>query len=296
MPSLNDEATWPREILDRDYNARASVPPAVFEEAIGRYRSDSEKVAGHLDFGDVVYDEESGQTLDIYGAGKTDGAQAEGLRPVFVFIHGGYWRLLSKQDSAFMAAMLDEQGIATAVVDYRLAPAVSLHEIVREVRAAIAFLWHQGRSYGLDPERIYVGGSSAGGHLAAAVVSGGWHEAFDVPSTVVKGAMPLSGLFHLGPIAHSFVQEWLSLDADAVEQLSPAELLPDAGCPLFIAYAQGEPAGFKRQSQAYARLWQEAGFPAQLVEVEGRNHFDLPLDLMDPDSELSRALIGMINR
>lgn len=285
---LGTEVELPRAEIDRDYNARASVPLEVFEAAMRDYRegSDAARVAcpGHLD---VVYDRQSGQTLDIYGLGDTP-------RPVFLFIHGGYWRALSKHDSAFMASTLAAHGIATAVVDYRLAPEVDLHEIVREVRAAAAFLWREGGDYGLDPERIYVGGSSAGGHLTGALLAGGWHRAFDVPETLIKGALPISGLFHLGPIAHSFVREWLPLDADDVASLSPALNLPASGCPIIIAYAEGEPAGFERQSVGYHRLWQAAGFPSTLLKVAERNHFDVVLDLAREDTELTRALLALI--
>lgn len=287
MSVLAQEASWPRETVDRDYSARASVTPEVFEAEMRNYRSRSEEMRAHASHLDVVYDAESGQTLDIYGTGSE-------LRPVFVFIHGGYWRMLSKHDSAFMAGMLADQGIATAVVDYRLAPEASLDEIVREVRAAIGFVWKNGRTLGIDPDRIYVGGSSAGGHLTGAVLSGGWHAGEGVPQDVIKGAMPISGLFHLAPIANSFVQDWVRLDDDMVRRLSPAENIPAVGCPIVVAYADGEPAGFSRQSGEYDRLWREAGFSSQLVEIAGRNHFDVLLDLASSDSELSRLLIQLI--
>lgn len=287
MSVLADEAGWPREIIDRDYSARASVTAEVFDAEMRNYRSRSEDMRAHASHLDVVYDAESGQTLDIYGTG-------EELRPVFVFIHGGYWRMLSKHDSAFMAGMLARHGIATAVVDYRLAPEATLSEIVREVRAAIAFLWMNGRALGIDPDRIYVGGSSAGGHLTGAVLSGGWHAAEGVPENIIKGAMPISGLFHLAPIARSFVQDWIRLDDEAVQRLSPANNIPSVGCPIVVGYADGEPAGFSRQSREYDRLWREAGFASQLVEVAGRNHFDVLLDLASDDSELSRLLVKLI--
>lgn len=287
MNILAQEGSWPRETIDRDYSARASVSPEVFNAEMRNYRSRSEEMRAHAGHLDVVYDAASGQTIDIYGTGPE-------LRPVFVFIHGGYWRMLSKHDSAFMAAMLANHGITTAVVDYRLAPDVTLDEIVREVRAAIGFLWKNGRQYGIDPERIHVGGSSAGGHLTGAVLSGGWQEEFGVPEDVVKGAMPISGLFHLAPIANSFVQDWLSLDAASVESLSPAANIPAVGCPIVVAYADGEPAGFKRQSSEYDRLWREAGFSSQLIEVAGRNHFDVLLDLASEDTVLSQALVKLI--
>lgn len=288
MTGLAAEADWPREILDRDYSARASVSAEVFEAEMRNYRSQSEaaqNVASHLD---VVYDARSSQTIDIYGAGTE-------LRPVFVFIHGGYWRMLSKHDSAFMAAMLAKHGIATAVVDYRLAPEVDLAEIVREVRAAVSFLWRDGSRFGIDSNRIFVGGSSAGGHLTGAVLSGGWHGAFDVPEDVIKGATPISGLFHLAPISRSFVQDWIRLDDQSVMQLSPAENLPHAGCPIVTAYAAGEPHGFKRQSAEYHRLWREEGFPSTIMEIDNRNHFDVVLDLADDQTALSKALLRLIN-
>ncbi len=286
--SLAAEADWARERLDRDYNARATISVAAYEAEMRRYRAMSDAAreadATHLD---LVYDEQSGQTLDIFGT-------TEALRPVFVFIHGGYWRALSKRDSAFMAGMLARHGIASAAVDYRLAPETSLTEIVREMRAAIAFLHKEGRRYGIDPERIFVGGSSAGGHLTGTVISGGWHEEFGVPEDVVKGALPVSGLFHLAPIAKSYVQDWIALDDAAVSALSPPENLPHKGCPIVLAYAAGEADGFKRQSIEFDRLWRQAGFESDVMEIPHRNHFDVILDLADEETALAQALLRLI--
>lgn len=286
--SLAAEAGWPRERLDRDYNARATISVAAYEAEMVRYRALSDAArdthATHLD---VVYDEQSGQTLDIFGT-------TEAPRPVFVFIHGGYWRALSKRDSSFMAGILARHGIASVAVDYRLAPETSLTEIVREMRAAVAFLWKEGHRYGIDPERIYVGGSSAGGHLTGTLIADGWHDEFGVPQDVVKGALPVSGLFHLAPIAKSYVQDWMALDDAAVKALSPPENLPRKGCPIVVAYAAGEADGFKRQSIEFDRLWRQAGFSSDVMEIPNRNHFDVILDLADEESALAQALLRLI--
>lgn len=290
MTPLEQEAAWPKAKLDSDYGARASVPAAVFEAEMQRYRALSEVARARVGtFFDVQYDPTSGQSLDIYGTKEGES------RPVFVFIHGGYWRSLSKHDSAFMAPMLAAKGIATAVIDYRLAPQVDLAEIVREVRAGLAFLWREGAQFGLDTDRIFVGGSSAGGHLTGTLLSGGWHSAYDVPRNIIKGGLPVSGLFDLAPVVKSFVQEWITLTPAEVKALSPAANLPQQGCPVIVAYAAGEPAGFVRQSREYARLWQEAGFPTQMLEIDGKNHFDVILDLTDPEAMLSQALIKLIS-
>ncbi len=284
---LAAEAGWPRAVLDRDYNARASVTAEAFEAAMLAYRARSEEVLPLRSHADVVYDPASGQTMDIYGTGSAP-------RPVFVFLHGGYWRMLSKDDSAFMARTLADRGIATAVVDYTLIPHADLPEIVRQVRAAVAFLYRKGAGLGIDPQAIHVGGSSAGGHLAGAVLARGWHGDFGVPEDVVKSALPISGLFHLGPVAASFAQEWLALTPEQVARLSPAMHPPASTCPVTVAYAAGEPGGFARQSRAYHHLLRQAGCDARLLEVPGRNHFDVLLDLAEPDTALTKALLAQI--
>ncbi|WP_119838852.1 alpha/beta hydrolase [Pseudooceanicola algae] len=286
---LASEGGWPADRLDADYQPRGTISEARFAAEMASYRSTSE--AMRAPFGrhfDLVYDRQSGQTLDLFGP--------EVLRdcPVFVFIHGGYWRALSKRDSAMMAGMLAGQGIATAVLDYQLAPGASLTEITRQVRAAVGFLWREGRGLGLDPQRIHVGGSSAGGHLAGAVLAGGWQAEAGLPEGVIASALPISGLFDLTPIAASAPQAWLSLSADDVAALSPIRNLPRRGAPITLAWAETDPAGFKRQSVAYAAAWAQAGFPARCLEVPGRNHFDILAELGDASTVLSRALIAQI--
>ncbi|MDV2966684.1 alpha/beta hydrolase [Nitratireductor aquimarinus] len=291
LAALRAEGTLERETLDRDYNARATVTAEHFNEEMRRYRQLSQPArAMNSATLDVVYDEISGQTLDIFGAAEP----GESLKPVFLFVHGGYWRALSKLDSSFMAPALAKHGIATAVLDYRLAPAVSLGEIVREVRQAIAFLWRRGAHYGINPQRIFAGGSSAGGHLTGMLLANGWQANAHVPENVIKGALAISGLFHLAPIAASFVQDWISLTPQQVTELSPAEDISRMGCPLIVAFAAQEATGFGRQSRTYHKLWREAGHECDFMEIPNRNHFDVVLDLADPETKLSRALVELV--
>ena len=289
MTSLAAETEWPLEILDQDYSARGTVSEEVFGADLGLYRrlSDEARVSVGKYF-DIEYDAESRQKFDVFGTEQGK------LRPAFFYVHGGYWRMLSKDDSSFMAPTLAAQGIATAVPDYRLAPTVGLGEIVREVRAALAFVWRNGEAFGLDRNRIFVGGSSAGGHLAGTLVAGGWHHEFGVPEDVVKGALLVSGLYHVGPAVKSHARDWITLTQDEIVRLSPAVNLPRRGCPIVVAYSAGESAGFARQSEEFARLWREAGFPSRLLTIENRHHFNVSNDLTDPNTELSRALHDLV--
>ncbi|RWR31001.1 alpha/beta hydrolase [Sinirhodobacter populi] len=287
LADLRAEGTRGRADLDPDYDARATVSGARFAALMAEYRAGTERCAHWLRHSGVVYDRQSGQKLDIYGPA------GQGL-PVFVFIHGGYWRALSRHDSGMMAGMLAERGIATVAVDYQLAPGATLTEILRQVRSALAFVFHEGRACGLDPARIHVGGSSAGGHLAAALASDDWQDGFGLPRDVVKSALPVSGLFELAPIAAAFPQDWLWLSEADVAALSPARHLPRPDLPVTVARAAAEAPGFERQSRAYAAALRAQGNPVTELEIPARNHFDVLMDLADPEAALSRALVAQI--
>lgn len=280
---LKDEANLPRAQLDADYTARATVNEADFARIMQQYQALSDK-AHHLPNprAGIEFCGETGLQLDLFG---TEPGQ---LRPVLVFIHGGYWRALSRGQSAFAAPMLAEHGVACAVPDYRLAPAVGITEIIADCRRAIAFLWQNAAALGIDRNRIVVTGSSAGGHLAAAVAQPGWQAALGLPDQPLYGCLPVSGLFELAPLAASHVQDWMQF-TDAELAQSPMRHLPRGlKGALALAAGKGESPGFHRQSEAYADL---TGWP--LARIEGRNHFDVILDLARPETELGQCVLGL---
>jgi arylformamidase len=286
---LVEEGTWPPAQLNTDYDARATVGE-TFADEMRAYREGSDRQREQwLRHENVVYDASSGQTLDIYGPASSDA-----LRPVFLFIHGGYWRALSKADSAAMAGLFAGNGFATAVVDYTLAPEAPLQEIVRQVRSAARFLWEEGARFGLDRSAIHIGGSSAGAHLAATVLADGWRHEQGLPDHLVRSAVLLSGLYELAPLASAFPQEWLSLSKDDVAALSPIRHVPESGCPVLVAYADSEPAGFKRQSRAFHEAWVARGHASRIIEVEGRNHFNLLMDLGADGSVVAREALAIV--
>ncbi|MFF4991282.1 alpha/beta hydrolase [Streptosporangium saharense] len=266
---------------DAGYDVRATVGEVEFARMMERYRAESvAAVAGLPGRAGLPYDD-SGEVLDVWGTGARP-------RPVFVFLHGGYWRMLSRHDSAFMARALAGHGIATVVPDYTLAPRVSLEEIVRQVRTAVAWIHRHGPGHGLDPARIVVGGSSAGGHLAAMTAVGGWQEPLGLPSSAVRAVLPVSGLFDLRPLVRTYVNEWLGLDEARAAALSPLLRPVEPGCPAHVVVAEHDGAGFLEQAASFHARW-----PSELLTVPGRHHYDVILDLADTDSALTRALLNL---
>ena len=177
-----------QETLDDEYLISKSVPS--LDPFLADYASFSADARANLDCReDVSCGAHPDQVIDVFPAAGRGGEAA----PVFVFIHGGYWRMLSHKESSFMAENMVANGIAVIAVNYSMAPEASIDTIVQQCREAIAWTWRNAADFGVDPDRIFVGGSSAGGHLTGMMVAGGWHDAFGVASDVIKGAVPLSG-------------------------------------------------------------------------------------------------------
>lgn len=264
---------WDQTELDRQYNARATVPDVL--PIMAEYRTRTLAVqaacACHLA---IPFGPSEPERLDVYPAGP--GA------PVFVFIHGGYWRALDAADSGFTAAAMAQAGICTVAVNYTLSPLASLDEIVRQCRAALDWVHGHIAEYGGDPARIHVGGSSAGAHLAAMLAA--------APERRVQGLTLLSGLFDLTRIPDTHVNAWLQLDAAAAERNSPLWQLPPAGTRIVGSYAPNETDEFKRQSEVYFAACHAAGCDVTVVAVPGTSHFDLPFALADAASPLSQAV------
>src|SRR5690606_14384554 len=122
---------------------------------------------------DLVYGEHPRERLDYFPCIKTETAP---LPPLFVFIHGGYWRACDKSDFSWVAAGPLQLGAAVAVINYGLLPETPLEGIVGHVRRAHAWLFHHADELGFDRRNIITGGHSAGGHLTAMMLATRWAD------------------------------------------------------------------------------------------------------------------------
>lgn len=274
------------EFFDQQYNARASV--ADYDQYPVLYRSLSEAAyASHRCLRDVAYGPGIGERLDIFPATQANA-------PVLLYIHGGYWRALSKSDSAFMAPALVEAGACVVVIDYDLAPAVSLDHIVDQTRRALAWVHAHIAEFGGDPNCIVASGSSAGGHLVGMLLAGGWQADYGLPDSVLHGALPISGLFDLQPLLETHINAWMNLDEQSARRNSPHFHLPQQAIELVVSYGALESAEFARQSHDYLEAWQARGLPGRFVAAPGRNHFDVVLQLGEPGTPLYLAALQLL--
>ena len=262
----------------REYNNRALVPDN--EKWVAQWLRGSERARAtmtcHLE---QRYGDAPGETVDIFPARKGDGS-------CMMFIHGGYWRSRDKRDFSFLAPAWVDAGVSLAVVNYDLCPAVTVEEIVQQMLRAGRWLWLHAEDYGMDEERLYVCGHSAGGHLAAMMMAAVWPvlEA-RLPKDLFKGALAISGIYDLRPMLQV---DWLAgdlrLDEAAALKSSPAFLPPATRAPVMTCVGGDESSEFKRQNALLAERWK--GAFAGDIPMPGRNHFSVLDGLGTPSSAL----------
>ena len=251
----------------REYNNRELVPehPKFFE----RWTQSSERARATMTcYLERRYGETPGETMDLFPARKGDGTG-------MLFIHGGYWRALDKKDFSFLAPAWVDAGVSLAVVNYDLCPRVTVEEIVRQMLRASRWLWLHAEEYGMDEDRLYVSGHSAGGHLSAMLMAALW-QVFDarLPKDLFKGGLAVSGLYDLRPLAQV---EWLKgdlrLDEPQAFRLSPAFMPAATRAPLMTCVGGDESSEFRRQNALLGERWR--GVLAGDIPMPGTNHFSV---------------------
>ena len=272
---------------EAQYNARAMIPD--HEQIFLRWKTRSIEARAQLPCRlDIPYGATPTEKLDIFPAvGKSEA--------LLVFIHGGYWRSLDKSDFSFLAREFNRRGVTLALPNYALCPRVGIEDIVKQNLLAIAWLWHYGARYGVNPGRLYIAGHSAGAHLTAMMLAARWSDYMpELPYNLVKGGLAISGIYDLQPLVYApFVNQDLKLDRALARRLSPASIPPATTAPLFTAVGGDESDEFKRQNALIAKNWRYAF--AGDIPMPGRNHLTVVDELAKPESALFRAAIEMMH-
>lgn len=264
-----------RATLDAAYNNRAAVPtfPATSAE---RAAISNEVRARRRLHADLRYGAGARERLDFFPADQPDA-------PVFVFIHGGYWQASDKESHSFLAEGPLARGFAVALIEYTRAPEATMDQIVAEIDRAMGWLHAHVAELGGDPQRLFVSGHSAGGHLTAMML--GRHP--------IAGALPISGLFDLEPIGLCYLNDLLRMDAAMAARNSPQLHLPTQCPPIVVTVGAAELPELYRQSEEYAAALDAMDAPVQWLPLEGHEHFSILSEIERPDGLLCEALVRL---
>jgi len=264
MPSLYRDFETQAQI-DAQYNPALKLPDIT---APGRHYAQRSAQARAQLRGvlDVPYGPTLAETLDIFPA---DVANA----PVFVFLHGGYWRALSSKDFSCIALGLKPLGITTVVVNYALCPWVTIDEITRQVRSAVAWTHRNIAQFGGDPARVALGGHSAGGHLAAMCLQTRWQDDYGLPQDPLAAAVLVSGIYDIAPLRYSYLQPMIQLDDGIVRRNSPLFAVRPCATPIWVNWGDEESAEFARQASSFHKAWLAAGNRSELSALPQADHY-----------------------
>lgn len=296
MKSMKSATPFDAAWLDRQYNNRALVP--AHGEHFAHWAAESLRARGQRGAVlDLAYGHGPGETLDLF---LPERRPDQALAPVMVFIHGGYWRSLDKSEHSFIAPPFVQQGAVVVVPNYALCPAVTIPDIVLQMVRALAWVWRHIATHGGDPDRISVVGHSAGGHLAAMLLSCLWPQVGEnLPAQLVKNALSISGVFDLEPLRHTpFLRDSLRLTADQVKKASPCRLpapvLSGGRGSLFSVAGGDESEEFLRQNQLIRQAWGEAVVPV-CEALPGLNHFSVLEALVQPGHRLQQLALELVH-
>jgi arylformamidase len=279
-----------QEELDAQYNLRMLFPDAasLYEAFCER---ESEKVREDFDHRlNVPFGPTRAEHSDVYPTAMEDAGGA----PVLIYVHGGFWALRTSKEFGFVARGPVSRGVATVVTNYALCPCVTIDEIVRQTRAAVAWTYRNAENFGGDPKNIHVAGHSAGGHLVAMLLLTDWEGDYGLPAGIIKSATAISGIFDLAPFPYTFLQPKLQLTWDQALRNSPILHIPKPQTgtpPLLVVYGEDETDEFKRQSEEFFAAWNAKGLDEELMVLPGKNHFDVIDGFLDAGSPLCAGIL-----
>lgn len=224
-------------------------------------------------------------------------------RPLLVFLHGGGW-VIGDLDTAdgFCRRVCAEVGWGVLSVDYRLAPEHPFPAGLDDALDAIRHAQRHAAGWGCDPERIAVGGDSAGGNLSAAAClvlrdEGAplpWQQVLIYPATDAQSSNASRKHFDKGYILTGEKIRWF------LDQYSPEERADPRISPLRAEELSGLPpalvvtAGFdplRDEGEAYAARLQEAGVEVELIDAADMVHGFIAMDGLIPAADRWLAVI-----
>lgn len=233
---------------------------------------------------DIEYARPLGQSLklDLYRPGSFQGSL-----PIVVFIHGGGWKSGDKANA--MPAVLAGYGYAVASINYRLSPQAPFPAQIQDCKAAVRWLRANAGTYRLDPSRVGVWGSSAGGHLAALVALAPDKPEWEVGEHLNQSSRVQAACDFFGPTDFTDLQggpraeERLSTvrelvggkikdKLELVRSASPLFYVTPSAPPFFIAHGVDDDLVPISQSRKLHAALRRAQVPAELLEVSKARH------------------------
>ncbi len=271
--------------LDDAYDQSVYAPNQ--KQVTGRYVTNSDAVRTRLGAPKrFAYGPTPVEGLDVWTTKRPDA-------PVNVFVHGGAWRVGTAAAYAFPAELFVNAGAHFVVLDFASVTDLGgdLSAMADQVRRGIAWVHRNAKTFGGDPDRLYLSGHSSGAHLAGVALVTDWKKDFGLPADTVKGGLCCSGMFDMKPVRLSARSRYVKFTDAMEDAMSAQRHLDRLNAPVVLAHGTLETPEFQRQSRDFAAALKAAGKPVQLLVAPGYNHFEILETLASPYGLLGRAAL-----
>jgi acetyl esterase/lipase len=227
--------------------------------------------------------------LDVYLP-----ASGEGFATL-VWFYGGALKGGNKEGTAKMARSLAQSGIAVVVPNYRLSPKVKYPAYIEDAAAAVAWAKAHIAEHGGDPQRLFVGGHSAGGYLAL-MLGMDAHYLHDVglEPPAVAGYIPVSGQ----TMTHYTVREERGSSQYTVtaDEAAPVHYARPETQPFLVLYADHDMAARAEENAYFVALMKGAGNKRVTGKlITDRTHGSIAGKIVEKDDPARAAILEFIN-
>jgi len=261
--------------LDAAYNNSKAVADSA--EIIQSWQQTSFEVKSKLAYqSEIPYGEDIFPAFDFYLANKA--------APTVAFIHGGFWQMRSKDDFAFIVPAFLEKNINVAMLGYRLAPSVTMDQIVTDIQhgidSTISFLEKEK----FVQQKVWLVGWSAGAHLTTMMMN----------NKNILGMTAISGIYDLEPMRFCYVNDQLRLNEEMSRRNSPI-LLPQHPEKVVDVFVGGdELTEMQAQSQSFFGYRKSVNSQGTFTNIPSKNHYTILDELTHPRGIILEQLIGRI--
>jgi acetyl esterase/lipase len=237
---------------------------------------------------DVAYGTDPRQRLDIFLPRRTD------LRdlPVLLFMHGGAWTHGTKDWCGFMAPPIASLPAIFVSVGYRLIPAVAFPAPVLDCIAALRWIAEHIVEHGGSPHRLFVGGHSAGGQIAALMaLRKDWLAQGGLQMDAIKGCFCLATTHNRRMINPAIAPDHVQPEPpDAIAADSPLAMATGATVPFFIAWGGRDDERLERTGRQMIAALTTTGCEVRSLVLPECDHFGVHLNTQHGDDAWVRQV------